>query len=113
MGLHDHILWFKEGYEQQYYLTKKHLQYKGLSGLVWSVFRYYFLGLLVPCSFYLLLKDYAHESKNYYNGVMINAPNSPCYKSLANTAYMFDNIRSNLIKYNNQDVLGRSRIIDG
>ena len=108
LGLHDHIFWFKEGYEQQFYLTIKHLQYRGLSGLLWVVFRYYFLGLIVPCSFYLLLKDYAHDSKNYYNAYMINPPNSPVYRSNGNTAYVFDNIRRSLIEHQGKDVLGRS-----
>jgi hypothetical protein len=104
------MLWFKDAYEQQYFLTMKHGQYKGIYGILWNIGRYYIFGLIVPCAFYIFLKDYAHDSKNYYNAYLVVSPTCPVYKSNANWNYMFDNIKQTMMNSKHKDGLGRSKI---
>ena len=102
-------MWFKDSYEQQYYIILKHNQYKGLWGMFWNICRYYVIGTLLPCFFYLYLKDYAHDQINYYNAYYIESPTSPSYKRETNTLNKFDKIRSLLIANSDVDFLGRSK----
>ena len=104
-------MWFKDSYEQQYYIILKHNQYKGLWGMFWNIFRYYVLGTLVPCFFVVWLKDIAHDQKNYYNAYYIESPTSPSYRRESNPLYNLENIRESLIKSGNRDFLGRSKRI--
>ena len=107
MPLYDHTFWFKDAYEQQYYIIKKHNQYRGMMGMAWNMFRYYFLGSLVPMAIYLLMKDYAHDTKNYYNAFFIESPSSPNYKRESNPIYRLDKLKGAMLANTDKDFLGR------
>lgn len=75
--------------------------------MLWNMFRYYILGTLVPMAIYILIKDYAHDQKNYYNAFLIESPNSPNYKRESNPMYRLDNINTLVGETTDKDFLGR------
>lgn len=66
-GFADHHLWINSGYTREYYVNKKHLYYRGLSGMFMGISRIYIFGLIVPAAIICLLKSASHDAYGYYN----------------------------------------------
>jgi hypothetical protein len=106
--LHDHILWFKDGVEHQYYINLKHNQYKGIWGLLWNIFRTYVIGTLSVAISYMMIRKYAYDAGNYYNAYLIGTKGSPIYDNNVNVLNRFETLRNLKIQNEGKDVLGRS-----
>ncbi len=102
-------MWVQDGSEQQYYVTLKFNFYRGFGGAMWSIFRYYFLGLICTWIFLAWLKRWGHDLENYYNVKYLALEKQPGYHHGLGFAIM-NNWKQYYNANSNQDVLGRSII---
>jgi hypothetical protein len=102
-------MWMQDGAEQQYYVTLKFNFYRGLGGAMWSIFRYYFLGLVCTFVFLAWLKRWGHDMTNYYSVKYVALEGKPGYHQGLMPAQM-NAIRKAQNDNANCDVLGRSII---
>lgn len=106
--IHDHPLWFKDAAEQQYIVTLKFNQYRGLYGLFLLMVRYVFIGIFAPFLVIFYLKRKAHHSDDYYGAYMAVVPGHPFYeKENTNILKMQSNYRNLILENKNKDFLGR------
>lgn len=96
-----------DGAEQQYYVTLKFANYKGISGAMWNIFRYYLIGLVGTFLLLAYLKRIGHDSANYYNVKYVLMEGKPGYTPGIYPA-VINSVRGYQNKYLDQDVLGRS-----
>jgi hypothetical protein len=94
--------------EQQYAFTLKFLNYRGIGGAMWHIFRYYVLGLIGTFCFIAYLKRIGHDSANYYKVTFIAMEGKAGWNSGLYPAIL-QNVREAQRKYDNTDVLGRSK----
>jgi hypothetical protein len=78
--------------------------------MLWAIFRNYFLGTIVPVCVYILFKQWAHDTKNYYHAELVGSPNSPIYDNNINYASISEKTRQTMLATNHKDFLGRSKL---
>jgi hypothetical protein len=62
----NHQAWYFSGQSYEYHTNLKHMQYRGLSGVLMHWFKQYILKFLAPIFIILYLKGVSHDTRNYY-----------------------------------------------
>ncbi len=102
------MLWFKDSVEQQYHVIIKHNQFRGLSGMLYNIFRYYFLGTVCVVWAVIYLKSIAHDTKNYYFVTLIPSKGCVMYDNHISDGAKIERIKSIVAEGKSKDFLGRS-----
>jgi hypothetical protein len=93
--------------EQQYYISYKFNQYRGLGGAFWQVIRYYFIGLIGTFMLLAYLKSWGHDSFNYYNVQYVLMEGKPGHTPGQYYAVV-ESVKQTTRNHEGQDVLDRS-----
>lgn len=101
-------MWFRDGFQQEYIVTYKHLYIKGLSGYIYILIRYFLIGFLGTWCTVFYLKEKGHDSMNNFRAVAIKAPGSELYDNYCNMLKPHADIRKWGQENAEQDFLGRS-----
>lgn len=75
-----------------------------------NLIRHYFLGSIGVVVTVLILKSWAHDTKNYYYAVMIGSKGSPIYDNHVNGAAKMERMRGLVNEHRGKDFLGRSKL---
>jgi hypothetical protein len=73
-----------------------------------NIFRYYFLGSVCVVLAVIILKSWAHDTKNYYYATMVGSKGSPIYDNHVNGAAKMEMLRGIVKENRAMDFLGRS-----
>jgi hypothetical protein len=73
-----------------------------------NIFRHYFLGTVGAVVTVIVLKSWAHDTKNYYFAAMVGSKGSPIYDNHVNSGAKMERLRGLVVENRGKDFLGRS-----
>lgn len=100
-----HQLWYFSGQSYEYHTNLKHMQYRGLSGLIMVWLKHYVFKFVAPVLLIIYLKGISQDSRGYYVKALslIEGPNKVEY----NLLNQFKRETDLILENRSTDFLGR------